>query len=162
MQTLVNQLDATENAELVLGTSIVGIQAQEKNGTGFALQTITGNADEVAAQGGVADVLFAKVVINASGLDAPLLLNQLLRSGAGPNPHLSGDQVAVQKSGAQYVRLNQEGLLPAWYSKGNYASYSRNAGGVDQVKHLIYPTPNFGASSNGQQATYSHQSLGSK
>lgn len=163
MQALVAQLEAAENAEVVLGTSVVGIRAREDDAVGaaFALQTITGDVKETLAEGGAADELLAKVVVNAAGLDAPFLLNQLLRSGTGPNPTLRGEETAFKKSGAQYVRLSPDGLLPAWYSKGNYASYSRSAGGVDHVKHLIYPTPNFGANDQAGAAKYAHQSLGS-
>lgn len=162
MQTLVRQLDAAENAELVLGTSVVGISAEDdgEQGASFAIQTVTGDVAHAAAEQTPADVLLAKVVINAAGLDAPLLMNTLLRSGTGPNPHLPGDVASVDKSGAGLVRLNAQGLLPAWYSKGNYASYPRSAGGVGQVKHLIYPTPNFGAPRKDGGGKYAHQSLG--
>ncbi|WFD41501.1 hypothetical protein MPSI1_000131 [Malassezia psittaci] len=137
MQQLEMELDTLPNgespeAEVVYGTSAVRIDPFPER-KGWVVQTKTKDSTHDLDT----DSLLAQVVINASGLNAPRTLNSLVEQIGG----------------------NQDEMIPMYFSKGSYASY--RGPGVDKVRHLLYPTPNFGAdSSNATSSAHAHQSLG--
>lgn len=119
-------LDA-ENTEIVYDTKVVRVDPHQtstsghvtsgKRGSdhsqdGWVVQTVTSGESDAADS----DALLAKVVINTSGLNGPMVLNSLLSDmGSHQDP------------------------IPMWHSKGNYASYK--GPGASGIKHLIYPVP---------------------
>lgn len=117
----------TPDAEVVYGTSAVRIDPDPE---GWVVQTRTHDA----AHAGDTDALRARVVVNASGLNAPRALNSLVAQ----------------------LRGDEQQMIPMYFSKGSYASY--RGPGVGRVRRLLYPTPNFGTQGAG---THAHQSLGS-
>lgn len=156
MESLEREITDSENAELVYGTKVVRVDpnlpnitgnGNGKRGTdlsqeGWIVQTKTGDENqslkESENQGGETDSILARVLINSSGLNAPLVLNSLL------------DQEAFGKD-------SQEEKIGMYYSKGNYATYRGE--GTKNVKRLIYPMP-FGAKKEGGSHTF--QGLGSE
>ncbi|KAI3614621.1 hypothetical protein CBS9595_003892 [Malassezia furfur] len=114
------------DAQVVYGTSAVRI---DPDPDGWVVQTRTHDAAHAADT----DALRARVVVNASGLNAPRTLNALVAQ----------------------LRGGEQQMIPMYFSKGSYASY--RGPGVDHVRRLLYPTPNFGAQDAGAHA---HQSLG--
>ncbi|KAI0313605.1 FAD dependent oxidoreductase [Amylostereum chailletii] len=82
---------------------------------GWVVQTVTGDAS-----GTDSDAMHARVLINASGLSAPLIVNAL---------------------------LPPETRIPMYFARGSYASY--NGPGVEDVSHLIYPCPDTGKGKTG-------------
>ena len=158
MAFLHRQLDEEcESAEVVLDTSVVrvdpvrkeangaagagsGKRGEDKSGDGFVVQTVTGDLN--TAEPGDADSILARVLINASGLNGPLVLNSLIMEGQG-------------------LANGKEDLIPMWYSKGNYVSYKGKD--LASINHLIYPTPFMGSEKDGKsEGAHSHQSLGSE
>lgn len=130
MASLERQTLDSECAEIVYDTKVVGLQPIDQKGvTGWIVETETE---------GQVDSLMARHVINASGLNGPATINTLLKGGF-------------------FSSTNEEDGVGCWYSKGNYASYSKAKGGVSNVKRLIYPLPDMGASKDGHGA---HQGLG--
>lgn len=129
MAMLERQTLESESAEIVYDTKVVGLQPMGMKGKeGWIVETETE---------GQVDSLLARHVINASGLNGPATLNTLLQGGFfGASTSSKG--------------------IGCWYSKGNYASYSRAKGGVSSVKRLIYPLPDMGSSKDG----HGHQGLG--
>lgn len=125
------------DAQVVYGTSVVRIdphapaQSADASQDGWVVQTVTHDA----AHAQDTDALLAQVVINTSGLNAPRALNALVDQLGG----------------------GSDDMIPMYFSKGSYASY--RGPGVDKVRHLLYPTPNFGG--GGGKGTHAHQSLGS-
>lgn len=137
MAHLERQLLEAENSEIVYDTKVVRVDPNQlhpsavdsKRGSdgsqdGWVVQTVTSDSD------GDADALLAKVVINTSGLNGPMVLNSLL-SELG----------------------SQQDPIPMWHSKGNYASYK--GPGATDIKHLIYPVPD-----TRNKGTHAHTSLG--
>ncbi|EPQ27621.1 uncharacterized protein PFL1_04759 [Pseudozyma flocculosa PF-1] len=131
MASLERELLDAENAEIVYDTRVVRVDPSRassspsssssslgaKRGTdgsrqGWVVQTVTSDAGTSSDS----DALLAKVVVNSSGLNGPMVLNSLLGSMG-----------------------SQEPLIPMWYAKGNYASYK--GPGTRNVEHLIYPVP---------------------
>ncbi|SPO24280.1 uncharacterized protein UTRI_03548 [Ustilago trichophora] len=121
MSSLERDLLESDNAEIVYDTKVVRVDPNEPDRTatnskrgndgsqdGWVVQTVTSDSE--------ADALLAKVVINASGLNGPMVLNSLL-SELG----------------------SSEDAIPMWHSKGNYASYKGR--GATGIQHLIYPVP---------------------
>ena len=105
MQSLEKDIQDSPEAHLVYSTRVVRVDP-EKNG--WAVQTLTAGGDQT-------DAFLAKVLINASGLSANLILNSLLPG---------------------------EKRVPMYFARGSYASYSsRNLRGIS---HLIYPCPDVG------------------
>jgi 2-hydroxyglutarate dehydrogenase len=129
MATLERQTLDSESAEIVYDTKVVGLRPITAKG-------IEGWVVETETEGQV-DSLLAKHVINASGLNGPATLNTLLKGGY------------LETSDARRG-------IGCWYSKGNYASYSKSKGGVSSIKRLIYPLPDMGSSKDG----HGHQGLG--
>ena len=142
MASLERDLFDADNAEIVYDTKVVRVDpnhpdrnaVNSKRGSdgsqdGWIVQTLT--SDDGSASASDADALLAKVVINASGLNAPMVLNSLLSDLGGP----SND------------------AIPMWHSKGNYASYKGR--GADGIQHLIYPCPD-----TRNKGTHAHTSLG--
>ncbi|KAF7355001.1 Delta-9 fatty acid desaturase protein [Mycena sanguinolenta] len=112
MESLEKDIIDSEGGELVYSTRVVRVDpstaaspAAQGMGHGWVVQMVT---DE-AAEG---DAIFAKTVINATGLSAPLIVNSLLPEAQ---------------------------RIPLFYARGSYASYS--GPGVSNVSHLIYPCP---------------------
>lgn len=140
MATLEKLTLDSESAEIVYDTSVVGIKPLQPTGTtgkrGSGDESMLGWIVETQTEGGEVDQLKARHVINASGLNGPAMLNALARDG--------------------YFGEGEGGMIGMWYSKGNYASYSRAKGGVDSVQRLIYPLPDMG----GSKDKHGHQGLG--
>lgn len=120
-------LDA-ENTEIVYDTKVVRVDPHRPSKTtsssngkrgsdhsqdGWIVQTVTSGGIDGS---GDSDALLAKVVINTSGLNGPMVLNSLLADMSG-----------------------QQDPIPMWHSKGNYASYK--GPGATGIQHLIYPVP---------------------
>ena len=139
MASLERDLLDADNAEIVYDTKVVRVDPSEpdrsaahtKRGSdgsqdGWVVQTVTSESSSSSE----ADALLAKVVINTSGLNAPMVLNSLL-SELG----------------------SQHDPIPMWYSKRNYASYKGK--GADGIQHLIYPVPD-----TRNKGTHAHTSLG--
>lgn len=116
----------TPDAQVVYGTSAVRIDPHHD---GWVVQTCTHDAAHASDN----DALLAQVVINASGLNAPRMLNALVGALGG----------------------KEEDQIPMYFSKGSYASY--RGPGVGRVQRLLYPTPTFGAA----RGAHAHHSLGS-
>ncbi|PWY98978.1 FAD dependent oxidoreductase [Testicularia cyperi] len=129
MASLERELLDSENAEVVYDTKVVRVDAHRPAGSssasgskrgsdhsqdGWVVQTVTSESGSSSAAD--SDALLAKVVINSSGLNGPMVLNSLL------------DTLG-----------SQEEPIPMWHSKGNYASYK--GPGATNIKHLIYPVP---------------------
>ncbi|KAK7061426.1 delta-9 fatty acid desaturase protein [Favolaschia claudopus] len=74
-------------------------------GPGWVAQVVTEGATE-------SDAIFAKTLINATGLSAPLIVNSFLPEAK---------------------------RIPIFYARGSYASYS--GPGISGISHLIYPCP---------------------
>lgn len=141
MAYLERELLDADNAEIVYDTKVVRIDPNQPNPSavnnkrgsdgsqeGWIVQTVT--SESSSGSSGEADALLAKVVVNATGLSAPLALNSLL-SELG----------------------SQEQPIPMWYSKGNYASYK--GPGATGIQHLLYPVPD-----TRNKGTHAHTSLG--
>ena len=105
IQSLEKDIQDSPEAHLVYSTRVVRVDP-EKNG--WAVQTLTAGSDQ-------SDTFLAKVLINASGLSANLILNSLLPC---------------------------EKRVPIYFAKGSYASYSGRS--LKSVSHLIYPCPEVG------------------
>ncbi|UZJ53894.1 hypothetical protein CBS101457_003214 [Exobasidium rhododendri] len=129
MAMLERQTLDSESAEIVYDTKVVGLRPLSTKGVqGWIVETETE---------GEVDSLLAKHVINASGLNGPATLNTLLKGG--------------------FFGTGDAGKgIGCWYSKGNYASYSKAKGGVSNIQRLIYPLPDMGSSKDG----HGHQGLG--
>ncbi|EJD01297.1 NAD dehydrogenase [Fomitiporia mediterranea MF3/22] len=129
MESLERDIMESENGELVYSTSVVRVDPYDRSrrpsGTadnafkegGWVAQMVTrgienGSREEV-------DTLFARRIINASGLSGSLTLNSL---------------------------LPPEERIPMYYARGSYAAY--NGPGVSNVKRLLYPCPETGSKSN--------------
>lgn len=141
MATLERLALDSESAEIVYDTSVVGIlpvQPSVGSGKRGVDESMQGWIVETQTEGGEVDRLLARHVINASGLNGPAMLNSLVRDG------YFGSSAGSRS------------MIGAWYSKGNYASYSRAKGGVSNVQRLIYPLPDMG----GSKDKHSHQGLG--
>ncbi|KAA1465976.1 FAD dependent oxidoreductase [Dentipellis sp. KUC8613] len=105
MESLEKEIMDSENGELAYSTRVVRIDPHaEGSEDGWVVQAVTGDAGE-------GDAMLARVLINAAGLSAPLVLNSLLGKDA----------------------------LPMYFARGSYASY--RGPGIGGVKHLIYPCP---------------------
>jgi L-2-hydroxyglutarate oxidase LhgO len=145
-----------ECAEIVYGTRVLRIDpvvpaagGSSKRGasadeSGWIVQTQTGDSEHV-------DMLKARVVINAAGLNAPSLLNGLLRDG-----HF-GSAPADWAAAGSGEGADEQRPLAAYYMKGNYATYKGE--GARNVSRLIYPVPSGMAGSND---AHKHTSLGSE
>ncbi|TKY88616.1 hypothetical protein EX895_002605 [Sporisorium graminicola] len=142
MASLERELLDADNAEIVYDTKVVRVDPNQpdpgavncKRGSdgsqdGWIVQTLT--SESSSSTSGNADSLLAKVVINASGLNAPMVLNSLLSELGGA----------------------EKDAIPMWHSKGNYASYKGR--GADGIQHLIYPVPD-----TRNKGTHAHTSLG--
>lgn len=115
MQALEADIGESEGGDLALGTSVVRVDPVTGPEQGWVVQVVTGDSN--ATQG---DAIFARNLINASGLSANLVLNSLARS--------KNDQV------------------PLYFARGSYASY--RGPGVGKVSTLIYPVPVMGGKKN--------------
>ncbi|BGP55547.1 hypothetical protein JCM8202_001651 [Rhodotorula sphaerocarpa] len=126
MEDLEKSITDSETGELVLGTRVVRIDPasaatssaqssgnRTKRGDGsedgWVVQTVT---DDGSGGEGTRAAVLAKTVINAAGLNAHHILNQVLPE-------------------SDHVRL--------YFAKGSYFSY--RGPGVENVKRLLYPCP---------------------
>lgn len=130
MATLERHILESESAEIVYDTDVVGLRPSLGGD-----ESVQGWVVETQTEGGDVDSLLARHVIQAGGLNGPAALNSLVRDG--------------------YLGQGRE-QIGMWYSKGNYASYAKSKGGVDHVRHLIYPLPDMGSSRD----AHGHQGLG--
>ena len=106
IQSLEKDIQDSPDAHLVYSTRVVRVDPEK---TGWAVQILAAGSDQ-------SDTIFAKILINASGLSANLILNSL---------------------------LPQEKRVPIYFAKGSYASYhGKNLKGIS---HLIYPCPEIGS-----------------
>ncbi|GAA5996734.1 NAD(P)/FAD-dependent oxidoreductase [Rhodotorula paludigena] len=126
MEHLEKEIIDSETGELVCGTRVVRIDRAEPSGggkrgdgseDGWIVQTLT---DDGTGSEGVRTAVLAKSVINASGLNAHHILNQILPE-------------------SQRLQLH--------FAKGSYFSY--RGPGVESVKHLLYPCPEENVSLSG-------------
>lgn len=148
MAQLANELsempgaDEVPDAQIVYGTSVVRIDphlpstsASSKRGTDLSQEGWVAQLRTHDASHSETDALLARVVINATGLNAPRVLNTLLQARGVPSSE----------------------WVPMYFAKGSYASY--RGPGTSHVRHLLYPTPQFGASPSTRQPHAVH-SLG--
>ncbi|KAF9647045.1 hypothetical protein BDM02DRAFT_3117650 [Thelephora ganbajun] len=105
MQSFEKDILDSPDAHLVYSTRVVRVDP-EKNG--WAVQTVSAGSDE-------SDTFLAKILINASGLSANLILNSL---------------------------LPREKRVPIYFAKGSYASYCGQH--LKGISRLIYPCPEVG------------------
>ena len=102
VQSLEKDIQDSPEAHLVYSTRVVRVDPGKN---GWAVQTLTAGCDQ-------SDAFLVKVLINASGLSANLILNSL---------------------------LPREKRVPIYFAKGSYASYrGRNLKGI---RRLVYPCP---------------------
>ncbi|GAA5878929.1 hypothetical protein JCM3774_000662, partial [Rhodotorula dairenensis] len=127
MEHMEKSVIESETGELVLGTRVVRIDRAEPSGggkrgdgseDGWVVQTVT--ADGSGEGAGDRAAVLAKTVINAAGLGAHHLLNQVL-------------------SESEQIRLH--------FAKGSYFSY--RGPGVSNVRRLLYPCPEENVSLSG-------------
>lgn len=132
MENLEKDITESAGGQLVYSTRVVRIDPYKKSELssassnaedGWVVQTTTGDAQE-------GDALFAKTLINASGLSATLILNSL---------------------------LSESSRIPMYFARGSYAAYS--GPGVSNVKHLIYPCPEAGPNKHAFQSLGTHLTL---
>ncbi|PKI83418.1 hypothetical protein MVES_002699 [Malassezia vespertilionis] len=119
-------------AELVYGTSVVRVDPYEGAASGvqgWVVQTHTSGAAEHDT-----DALLCKVLINASGLNAPRILNTFLHD----------------------ARIPEADWINMYFAKGNYASY--RGPGVGHVQQLLYPIPSQ-AAAHAHQSLGTHLTL---
>ena len=105
MQSLEKDILDSPESHLVYSTRVVRVDPEKK---GWAVQTVTSDSNQ-------SDAFLAKILINASGLSANLILNSLL----------PGDK-----------------RIPIYFAKGSYASY--HGQNLKGVSHLVYPCPDIG------------------
>ncbi|GAA5893677.1 NAD(P)/FAD-dependent oxidoreductase [Sporobolomyces salmoneus] len=126
MENLEKEIMDSETGELVYGTRAVRIDRHEPTGggkrgdgteSGWVVQTVT---DDGSGGEGERTAVLAKSVVNAAGLNAHHILNQILPDD-------------------KKLRLH--------FAKGSYFSY--RGPGVSNVKHLLYPCPEENVSLSG-------------
>ncbi|KAI0796603.1 NAD dehydrogenase [Abortiporus biennis] len=135
MESLEKDILESEGGNLAFSTEVVrvdqytgstqrqGDPSAEFPSPGWVVQTVTDHADE-------SDSIFAKTLVNASGLSANLILNSLLPEGH----HIS-----------------------MFFARGSYASY--HGPGTSNVSHLVYPCPSTGGSHSAFQSLGTHLTL---
>ncbi|KAJ7162562.1 NAD dehydrogenase [Mycena crocata] len=125
MESLEKDIIESDNGDLVYSTRVVRVDPNiGSSDRGWVVQMVTGGAD------GKADPIFAKTVINATGLSAPLVVNSLLPEAE---------------------------RLPLFYACGTYAKYS--GPGIAGISHLIYPCPQTEGNVHGFQSLGTHLTL---
>jgi len=135
MESLEKDITESEGGELVYSTRVVrvdphtgsslkeGLPSLDIASEGWVVQIVTGESEE-------SDTLFAKTLINASGLSGNLVLNSL---------------------------LPEDRRIPMFYARGSYASY--HGPGVSQTKHLLYPCPGTGRTHHAFQSLGTHLTI---
>ncbi|GAA5925868.1 NAD(P)/FAD-dependent oxidoreductase [Sporobolomyces koalae] len=118
MTNLEQEITESELGELVCGTRVVRIDRHEATGggkrgdgseSGWVVQTVT---DDGSGGEGDRNAVLAKAIVNAAGLNAHHVLNQI---------------------------LPDDKQLKLQFAKGSYFSY--RGPGVANVSHLLYPCP---------------------
>ncbi|GAA6012032.1 hypothetical protein JCM11491_000146 [Sporobolomyces phaffii] len=126
MANLEKEITDSETGELVYGTRVVRIDRHEPTGggkrgdgseDGWVVQTVT---EDGSGGEGERTAVLARSVVNAAGLNAHHILNQILPED-------------------KQLRLH--------FAKGSYFSY--RGPGVANVKHLLYPCPEENVSLSG-------------
>lgn len=139
MESFEKEIGESNSGELVYSTRVVRVDpyhSHQPTGTllpdgtseGWVVQTVTSTDSKAETD---SDALLARVLINASGLNANLVLNSLLpRSRA----------------------------IPMYYARGSYAAY--RGPGIARISKLIYPVPDSAATASGTGESFKFQSLG--
>ncbi|GAA5874565.1 hypothetical protein JCM16303_002906 [Sporobolomyces ruberrimus] len=126
MENLEKEIIDSDGGELVYGTRVVRIDRHDPPGggkrgdgteNGWVVQTVT---DDGSGGEGERTSVLAKSVVNAAGLNAHHILNQI---------------------------LPEDKKLRLHFAKGSYFSY--RGPGVANVKHLLYPCPEENVSLSG-------------
>ncbi|GAA5854429.1 hypothetical protein JCM8547_001819 [Rhodosporidiobolus lusitaniae] len=126
MENLEKEISESDTGELVYGTRVVRIDRYEAAGgekrgdgseDGWVVQTVT---DDGTGGEGERTAVLARTVINAAGLNAHHILNQI---------------------------LPEQERLKLYFAKGSYFSY--RGPGVEHVRHLLYPCPEENVSLSG-------------
>lgn len=126
MEHMEKSIIDSETGEMVLGTQVVRIDRAEPSGggkrgdgseDGWIVQTLT---DDGSGRSGERAAVLAKTVINAAGLGAHHLVNQIVPE-------------------SEQIRLH--------FAKGSYFSY--RGPGVSNVQRLLYPCPEENVSLSG-------------
>lgn len=129
MESFEQDIGESVGGEIVYSTHVVRVDpyspdrlpaqaSPDGTSEGWVVQTVTPSSkkhmNNRTGVEPVGDAFLARVLINASGLNANLVLNSLL-----PADH----------------------AIPMYYARGSYASY--RGPGVSHVSKLLYPVPNF-------------------
>ncbi|GAA6028181.1 hypothetical protein JCM8097_006901 [Rhodosporidiobolus ruineniae] len=126
MENLEKEIADSETGEIVYGTRVVRIDRADVKGggkrgdgseDGWVVQTITNDG---SGGEGERNAVLAKLVVNAAGLNAHHILNQI---------------------------LPEQERLQLHFAKGSYFSY--RGPGVENVRHLLYPSPEENVSLSG-------------
>lgn len=132
MESFEKEIADFEAGSIVCSTRVVRVDPAKDSGLasgGWVVQTLTSQNDDTWESR--TDALLAKVLIDASGLSANLILNSL---------------------------LPRERAIPMYYARGSYVSY--RGPGVSAVSKLIYPIPELTRNTVGSSDPSNFQSLG--
>lgn len=133
MQSLESDISESEFGDVALGASVVRIDrhnnpATTQNSPSYEMRDY-GWVVQISSDGNT-DAIFARTLINASGLSSPLVLNSI---------------------------LPPEKRLPMYFARGSYASY--HGPGISSIKHLIYPCPYTGPNAHAFESLGTHLTL---
>ncbi|KAJ7122776.1 NAD dehydrogenase [Mycena epipterygia] len=127
MESLEKDIIDSDSGDLAYSTRVVRVDPSIDGAErGWVVQVVTGGSEQV----GEGDAIFAKTLINAAGLSAPLIVNSLLPEAE---------------------------RIPLFYARGSYAKYS--GPGISGISHLIYPCPETDGNEHGFQSLGTHLTL---
>lgn len=132
MESFEKEISDSEAGSIVYSTRVVRVDPSKDSRLpfgGWVVQTLT--SQHGVMEESRTDALLAKVLIDASGLNANLILNSL---------------------------LPRERAIPMYYARGSYVSY--RGPGVSAVSQLIYPVPELTRNTAGSSDPSNFQSLG--